>query len=710
MRNIINREKYILGSFILVIAVLLKISYEYTQVDNLVQREIKRLDNQLDLLMRDHISHVNDKYNAIAKNYQNNQTVMNLIKNRDRVELYKELKNSYKSMLDFDPHLYVMHIHDTNTTTILRVHKPETYDDNLADIRPMISDTNRYKKSYSGFEVGRNGITYRVSSPLFKDNKECIGVLEFGIKPSYFTSEIADIIDVKAQLIVKSKSIKVLTKKVSYESFGDFSIINPTPFFKKLTPFINLDKEYQILNTDGKNYVVFNNISLNNYNDMKEAHIVFIKDITTLVKKNNHSLLMIYIINLMIILIVIFLFFRGIKNRKQLENSLKELNTTLEDKVQRRTDEQNTLLSLFDKGDSVLFKWKNDDIWSVEFASLGVSELLGYSLTEIMSNEVSYASCIHKDDLERVISEVTQASESKESYFKHKPYRVITKNKKIKWVLDTTIIVTDGDKISHYIGHISDITKLVSIEKQLLQQSKMAQMGELISMIAHQWRQPLGAISAVSIDLNMKIELEAFDKSSKEGVVELEKYLVNSLSQIDSLVQNLTTTIDDFRNFYKSDKQKESSTINIPINKAYAIVKSSLQSSNVKIIREYLSKDILSIYSNEFMQVILNILQNSQDNFIEVNKENPIIKIKTYDIKELSIIEISDNGGGIDKSIIDEIFNPYFSTKTQKNGTGLGLYMSKTIVEEHHNGIITVDNIDDGVLFRIKLFKEEDKS
>ena len=237
-------------------------------------------------------------------------------------------------------------------------------------------------------------------------------------------------------------------------------------------------------------------------------------------------------------------------------------------------------------------------------------------------------------------------------------------------------------------------------EQQLLQQSRLAQMGEMISMIAHQWRQPLGAISATAINMQMKIELNSYDLSQENGKKIYQDYLYSELTNISEYVQNLTTTIDDFRNFYKPNKEIITTKLENICIKSLNIIKASLMNENVNIIREYNSNFKIKMYENEMMQVILNILQNSHDNFKEKNIKDPYILIKTED-KSISIF---DNGGGIPKDIIENIFDPYFSTKQNKNGTGLGLHMSKTIVEDHHNGILSVKNINNGVCFTITLF------
>jgi PAS domain S-box-containing protein len=201
-----------------------------------------------------------------------------------------------------------------------------------------------------------------------------------------------------------------------------------------------------------------------------------------------------------------------------------------------------------------------------------------------------------------------------------------------------------------------------------LKQSRLAQMGEMISMIAHQWRQPLGAISTTAGSIELKIDLQTFDLETKEGRDKQNLYFKERLKKIRGFVEILTTTIDDFRSFYNYNSHEE-----------------------------------MEMHDSEMMQVILNIFKNAQDNFKEKQIKNPIITITTFE-KTLSIC---DNGSGIPNEIIEKIFDPYFSTKSEKNGTGLGLYMSKIIIEEHHKGTLDAINVDDGVCFKINLTKEK---
>jgi len=251
------------------------------------------------------------------------------------------------------------------------------------------------------------------------------------------------------------------------------------------------------------------------------------------------------------------------------------------------------------------------------------------------------------------------------------------------------------------IANISDISKEKKQEELLRQQTRLAQMGEMINMIAHQWRQPLGAISSAVFSIQMKRESGRFNFEREEDRVEYLTFEDKKLKNISGYVEVLSSTIDDFRNFFKPDKEKESLDITTPIQRALHIVEPSMQSRNIVIELDYMTHDLVSIYQNEMMQVILNILKNAEDNFIEKKIQNPKINIFSKKENNNYIISICDNGGGIPSDILINIFDPYFSTKGDKDGTGIGLYMSKTMIEKHLDGTLSVENIDDGACFSI---------
>jgi signal transduction histidine kinase len=230
-------------------------------------------------------------------------------------------------------------------------------------------------------------------------------------------------------------------------------------------------------------------------------------------------------------------------------------------------------------------------------------------------------------------------------------------------------------------------------DKMMFQQSRFAQMGEMISMIAHQWRQPLNLISATTASIEFDVY---FNK------LEREKLLANT-QNIARYSQHLSDTIDDFRNFFKIDKEMQVTTFMQQVSSVLSIIGESLYAKKIDIIEEFNYTQAFQTYTNELKHVIINLIKNAEDALLENNIRDPFIKIKSYTQDDTAILEISDNGGGIPENIIEDIFDPYFSTKSKKSGTGLGLYMSKIIIQEHCKGVLEVRNYEDGCIFTLKL-------
>jgi signal transduction histidine kinase len=272
--------------------------------------------------------------------------------------------------------------------------------------------------------------------------------------------------------------------------------------------------------------------------------------------------------------------------------------------------------------------------------------------------------------------------------------------------------------ISHYVlrqynkklkkqVHLN-IEALREKDEMLLQKQRMAAMGEMLSLIAHQWRQPLGAINSAIMGINIKIESGRFDLNDPIEQQKFLEYLKRKHDNIIDSVQYLSTTTDDFRNFFNPNKSKEPTPLIAPIENALKVIEHSLRKNGIEIIKELQINPEVTMYSNEIMQVLLNLLKNSEYNFLDKKIQDPIISIETFYQKHNSIIRICDNGSGIPKEIAKKIFEPYFSTKEEKHGAGLGLYMSKVMIEEHHDALLHMINQDRGVCFEI-IFKNTDQ-
>jgi nitrogen-specific signal transduction histidine kinase len=231
-------------------------------------------------------------------------------------------------------------------------------------------------------------------------------------------------------------------------------------------------------------------------------------------------------------------------------------------------------------------------------------------------------------------------------------------------------------------------------DSMMQRQTRMAQMGEMLSMIAHQWRQPLSTISTISANLELESSLGMLD----------DNVLIGELKAINEQTQFLSQTINDFRNFFNPNKAKEQTKVVDLIDKTLEIIIKSVENRGIELERKYQRSDVkVQTYPNEVMQVLLNIVKNASDVILERDIREPKIIIDCYDEGEMCVINVCDNAGGIPEDIIEKIFDPYFSTKSEKNGTGLGLYMSRTIINEHCNGSFTADNTNDGARFTIKL-------
>jgi PAS domain S-box-containing protein len=226
-------------------------------------------------------------------------------------------------------------------------------------------------------------------------------------------------------------------------------------------------------------------------------------------------------------------------------------------------------------------------------------------------------------------------------------------------------------------------------EALIREQSRLAQMGEMLSMIAHQWRQPLSAIAAAAGSLKLKAKR---DKLDSETALEIAQ-------KINNFAAHLSDTIDDFRNFFKSNKKETLTDFQTILNSVLSITEPSLAKNNIELKVTIQDTQQFSTFENELKQVILNLIKNAEDALVEKNIQNPYIKI-TIDKTHFSI---EDNAGGIADDIIGKIFDPYFSTKNKKDGTGLGLYMSKIIIEDHCHGQLIVSNEDKGAKFQIIL-------
>ena len=232
-------------------------------------------------------------------------------------------------------------------------------------------------------------------------------------------------------------------------------------------------------------------------------------------------------------------------------------------------------------------------------------------------------------------------------------------------------------------------------ERQILESNKMAQMGEMIGNIAHQWRQPLSIISTAASAIQLEKEYKILD----------DERLDNYCNVITENTEHLSETIDTFRDFIKEKKELREVILQDRIDTALKIVTASLDSNYIKFINDIDYEHPIKLFMvvGELSQVIINIVNNAKDIIVGKSIKNAWVKIDCIKEENKAIITIEDNGGGIPEDILSKIFNPYFTTKHQSTGTGLGLHMSQRIVKESLNGNLYVKNTTNGAKFYIEI-------
>jgi len=267
-------------------------------------------------------------------------------------------------------------------------------------------------------------------------------------------------------------------------------------------------------------------------------------------------------------------------------------------------------------------------------------------------------------------------------------------NNRKKVILDIEKNASSTVQALAHLIHIST-EELQRKDEIMIAQSRNAAMGELLNMIAHQWRQPLNIISMNANNILADQELDSLD----------EKSLNENINSILKESLDLSQIIENFKDYFSPKKDKKEISIKTIIEETTDIINSNLEDNNIKLIIQNKCDTTILIHKRDLMQVLLNLINNSKEAFILNQKEKRIIIISAIENIENIEICICDNAGGIDSKIINNIFNPYFTTKNILNGSGLGLYMSKIVIEKHMNGKISVENKNNGVCVNIYIPK-----
>jgi PAS domain S-box-containing protein len=311
--------------------------------------------------------------------------------------------------------------------------------------------------------------------------------------------------------------------------------------------------------------------------------------------------------------------------------------------------------------------------------------ITGYSKDEILGKKINILkSNKHADDFYKKMWIELETN----GYWEGEIINLTKNNEEYTEWLTINTIYKNNNEVVNYIGVFSDITEQKLKEKllrekdiTLFQQSKLAAMGEMIGNIAHQWRQPLSAISSAATGMILQKDLGISTHNEE----------IKALAAINNSTQYLSQTIEDFRNFLRLDKEVKLFNINDAIERSISLTNIRKKSDEINIILDIDKHLEVKGIKNEFIQVIINLLNNARDALKDL-KTKKFIFIDVYKQDDYIFITVKDSGGGISNDIINRIFEPYFTTKHQSQGTGIGLYMSVEIIKNHMKGNLSVEN------------------
>jgi PAS domain S-box-containing protein len=328
----------------------------------------------------------------------------------------------------------------------------------------------------------------------------------------------------------------------------------------------------------------------------------------------------------------------------------------------------------------------------------------------------TYRRGVHPEDLERVERVRREAlNPAGEGKYSAKYRTVGIEDGKERWISARgQVLFNEKAQPVRFVGACLDITDIVAAEtalkdeiaerlraveelhlqeQMLIRQGRLAALGEMIGNIAHQWRQPLNTLALIIQELPWYFDHGQFDK----------EYLDANVTRAMQVINHMSKTIDGFRNFFEPNKEKLSFRVSDVLAQTVSMVEAAFHELRLQIEVQAELEIFVNGNPNEFSQVILNILMNAKDALLERKIEEPKVVVRLFHQAAKAVLTVSDNAGGIPLEIIDKIFDPYFTTKGPDKGTGIGLFMSKTIIEKNMNGTLSARNTETGAEFRIEV-------
>ena len=696
-------KKYI----IITIFITLFLSVVFYQLNSLVEQMIV---NQYKLNSSEMISklksHIDDKKNAtltMAISYSHNKELKEALKtNNPKLLKINDFLNDIESRTDFN-NVWI-HVVDKDGNSFQRSWSKKS-GDNLLKIRKEVSKMIISPEVISTISVGIFDITFKAMVPIF-ENGEFLGIFEVITKFNSITKKLSDE-NIDAAIIVDKKykqRIKIPFSKTFIQDYYIANIDLKKDIYEilnniELTKFLSKNKKYFIINNNeylNTQYILYD------IDGSKMAYIQLFKKLSLIDMSNINSANLLFIISILITITAIIIVSIYISSRSYIKDirskniSLRKLNQELKHNIEALENQKLKTKTIFNVHPSITILTDGRSMRNVneaffeffnQYSSLEEFKKEHDCICELFESykEENYINLMdigEKNCLKHVLKNpdtLFKAAIQKDGKLHH--FIIVARSSKFK---------ESGKYKSLIVVSLLEITKEVDLHQQmkikdelLFQQSKMAAMGEMIGNIAHQWRQPLSIISSVATGMRLNKEYNKLEDDQ----------FYKGCDTINNSTQYLSKTIDDFRNYFKTEKEKKEFTLNKIINNLKTLIEATLRNNHIELIIE-IDEDIkLLSYENELTQAMINMFNNSIDALKETPYSEKYIFIKSFKEEDNLSIVIKDNGKGIPRDIIDRIFEPYFTTKHQSQGTGIGLYMTHQIITEHLKGTLDAKNV-----------------
>ncbi len=709
-----EKRKIILTIIFAVIIVIL-----YTMMSHGSKRKIEEFKlskiKQYELIYESIYNKYEQRAEIILDTVVDDKKVLELFSKRDREGLYLYLKNKCEIFSKYN--LNQFHFHLPNNDSFLRFDRLNLYGDSLSGIRETVSYVNKNKVAIDGFEEGKIFNGYRYIYPLFYDQeqKKYLGSVEVSFSAYGMISEIMQLYDAKANFII---SKEIVDKKVLESEMTNY-IDSPYPDYYYLKAIKDkLTIEYSSIDTnlpktitdevtkkikDKKTFAIYNNdkemleiiIPILNPISTEAVAAIIIEVESEFIQNKKVNFFIIFFIIVLLLSIIYYIIFR-----------LFTLNSKL-------SDNQQKLYSIINEANSGIATLdKEGNFLEVNYM---YTKLLGYTREEFKTlNCIELSTAKYEKSSRLILREVLETGKvinirkeciSKDGTIIHmelsfnrlpdrKSFVVVANSLDEKLKLEAAHKELKLLNENLYEKVKEQVAKLRLQDKMLFQQSKLAAMGEMMDAVAHQWKQPLGVIQLKANEIEMMV---SFNELTNE-------YGLDVSEKIQRQVNHLIETIDEFRSFFRPKMNLEEITIKKLIDSTLLLMKDELVKNTIQTT--FIGDETLTVnlIPNEFKHVLLNIISNTKYEFERQNKKDAKIEFMVETFNDTIQLKIQDNAGGVPEDLISTIFNVNVTTKPEGKGTGIGLYMSKNIIEKIH-GTISVKNNDKGALFIISIPK-----